>query len=196
MSTIEIRVPTLGENITEGTIGKWFKQAGDAVKDDEPLVEVETDKVILEIISPATGILEIMAQTGETAGIGALLGVLRASESSASTTRSSVREIRVPDIGKDFRDVPICDICVRSGQVVAKEETIVTLESDKATMDVPAPEAGVIREIKVKVGDKVNGGSLLVTYILASELNSSNYPTPSLEDNLANLRIIDRLMDG
>ena len=71
----EIRVPTLGELITEATVGKWFKQRGDAVKADEPLVELETDKVTLEVNAPAPGVLsEVSAQTGETVSIGALLG--------------------------------------------------------------------------------------------------------------------------
>src|SRR5208283_590835 len=74
---IEIRVPTLGESITEATVGKWFKKAGEAVRADEPLVELETDKVTLEVNAPGAGVLsEIAAETGETVSIGALLGQL------------------------------------------------------------------------------------------------------------------------
>jgi 2-oxoglutarate dehydrogenase E2 component (dihydrolipoamide succinyltransferase) len=81
----EIRVPTLGESITEATVGKWFKQRGDAVKADEPLVELETDKVTLEVNAPAPGVLsEVSAQTGETVSIGALLGAVSASSTGAS----------------------------------------------------------------------------------------------------------------
>src|SRR5271155_226081 len=72
-------------------------------------------------------------------------------------------EIRLPDIG-DFKDVPVIEIHIKPGQSVAKEEVLLTLESDKATLDVPAPEAGVIGEVKVKVGDKVSEGSLLATF--------------------------------
>ena len=72
-------------------------------------------------------------------------------------------EIRLPDIG-DFKDVPVIEIHIKPGQTVAKEEVLLTLESDKATLDVPAPEAGVIGEIKVKIGDKVSEGSLLATW--------------------------------
>ena len=71
----DIRVPTLGESVTEATVGKWFKQPGDAVAVDEPLVELETDKVTLEVPAPAAGVLsEIAAKTGETVGVAALLG--------------------------------------------------------------------------------------------------------------------------
>ena len=71
----EIRVPTLGESVTEATIGKWFKQPGDAVAVDEPLVELETDKVTIEVPAPAAGVLtEIAVKDGETVAVGALLG--------------------------------------------------------------------------------------------------------------------------
>jgi 2-oxoglutarate dehydrogenase E2 component (dihydrolipoamide succinyltransferase) len=83
----EIRVPTLGESITEATVGKWFKKAGDAIKADEPLVELETDKVTLEVNAPASGVLsEIAVPTGETVAVGALLGMVAAS-SAASAPR-------------------------------------------------------------------------------------------------------------
>src|SRR5208282_5667844 len=73
----EIRVPTLGESISEATVGKWFKQRGDTVKADEPLVELETEKVTLEVNAPAAGTLaEILAEPGATVSIGALLGSL------------------------------------------------------------------------------------------------------------------------
>src|SRR5215216_2974127 len=75
----EIRVPTLGESVTEATIGKWFKKQGDAVAVDEPLLELETDKVTVEVPSPAAGVLaDIAAKDGETVGVGALLGAIDA----------------------------------------------------------------------------------------------------------------------
>ena len=80
----DIRVPTLGESITEATVGKWFKQPGEAVAVDEPLVELETDKVTLEVPAPAAGVLsDIVAKNGETVGVGALLGQIK--EGAAAT---------------------------------------------------------------------------------------------------------------
>jgi 2-oxoglutarate dehydrogenase E2 component (dihydrolipoamide succinyltransferase) len=80
----DIRVPTLGESVTEATIGKWFKHAGDAVAVDEPLVELETDKVTIEVPSPAAGVLsEIAARDGETVAVGALLGQIQDGASAA-----------------------------------------------------------------------------------------------------------------
>ncbi|GGH31260.1 dihydrolipoyllysine-residue succinyltransferase component of 2-oxoglutarate dehydrogenase complex [Alsobacter metallidurans] len=81
----DIRVPTLGESVTEATIGKWFKKPGEAVKADEPLVELETDKVTLEVNAPASGVLaEIAAKEGETVGVGALLGSIGAGSGAAA----------------------------------------------------------------------------------------------------------------
>ncbi|MBV9348214.1 MAG: 2-oxoglutarate dehydrogenase complex dihydrolipoyllysine-residue succinyltransferase [Pseudolabrys sp.] len=83
----EIKVPTLGESVTEATVGKWFKQPGDAVAVDEPLVELETDKVTLEVPAPAAGVLgEITAKTGETVGVAAVLGQIKEGAAPAKGT--------------------------------------------------------------------------------------------------------------
>src|SRR6202034_2873420 len=82
----EIRVPTLGEAVTEATIGKWFKHPGDAVAVDEPLVELETDKVTIEVPAPAAGVLgEISAKDGETVAVGAVLGQIKEGVGAAPT---------------------------------------------------------------------------------------------------------------
>ena len=92
MST-EIRVPTLGESVTEATIGKWFKKPGDAVKQDEPLVELETDKVTLEVNAPAAGVLaEIAAKEGDTVGVNALLGMIGAGSGAAAAAPAAKAE--------------------------------------------------------------------------------------------------------
>ena len=86
----EIRVPTLGESVTEATIGKWFKKPGDAVAADEPLVELETDKVTIEVPAPSAGTLsEILAKDGETVGVGALLGQITAGAGGAKAAATA-----------------------------------------------------------------------------------------------------------
>jgi 2-oxoglutarate dehydrogenase E2 component (dihydrolipoamide succinyltransferase) len=88
----EIRVPTLGESVTEATVGKWFKKAGDAIAADEPLLELETDKVTVEVPSPAAGVLsEIAAQEGETVGLGALLGTIGAGSGAKPAARAEAK---------------------------------------------------------------------------------------------------------
>src|SRR4029079_8466267 len=85
----EIRVPNLGESIVEATVGQWFKRAGDAVSAAEPLVELETDKVTVEVPAPTSGVLaEIAVKTGETVPVGALLGAISEGETKAKTTKA------------------------------------------------------------------------------------------------------------
>src|SRR4029078_7194728 len=95
----EIRVPTLGESVTEATIGKWFKKPGEAVAGDEPLVELETDKVTIEVPAPAAGVLsDIAAKDGETVAVGALLGQIKeAAGASASCKADTRRAPQAPD---------------------------------------------------------------------------------------------------
>ncbi|OCP11080.1 MULTISPECIES: 2-oxoglutarate dehydrogenase complex dihydrolipoyllysine-residue succinyltransferase [unclassified Ensifer] len=89
----EIRVPTLGESVSEATVGTWFKKVGDAIKADEPLLELETDKVTIEVPAPAAGTLsEIVAQAGETVGLGALLGQIAAGAAGAAAAPAAASE--------------------------------------------------------------------------------------------------------
>ncbi|MGL4555996.1 MAG: biotin/lipoyl-containing protein, partial [Afipia sp.] len=93
----EIRVPTLGESVTEATIGRWFKKAGDAVAVDEPLVELETDKVTIEVPAPFAGTLdEIIAKDGETVAVGALLGQISAGAGGAKPAAAPAKAAEAP----------------------------------------------------------------------------------------------------
>ncbi|HBR46867.1 MAG TPA: dihydrolipoamide succinyltransferase, partial [Afipia sp.] len=93
----EIRVPTLGESVTEATIGRWFKKAGDAVAVDEPLVELETDKVTIEVPAPFAGTLdEIIAKDGETVAVGALLGQITAGAGGAKPAAAPAKAAEPP----------------------------------------------------------------------------------------------------
>ena len=84
---VDVRVPALGESVTEATIGKWFKQPGEAVAVDEPLVELETDKVTIEVPAPAAGVLaNVAAKDGETVAVGALLGNIQEGAQAAGKT--------------------------------------------------------------------------------------------------------------
>ncbi len=98
----EIRVPALGESVTEATVGKWFKQAGDAVAADEPLVELETDKVTLEVPAPAAGVLsEIVVKAGDTVAVGTVLGAIQAGDGKAAAPAA-----KAPEPAKEFQSPP------------------------------------------------------------------------------------------
>src|SRR5580704_18658671 len=97
----EIRVPTLGESVTEATIGKWFKKPGDAVAVDEPLVELETDKVTIEVPAPAAGVLgDIAAKDGDTVAVGALLGQIREGVGAAKAAPAASAAAAPPQAAK------------------------------------------------------------------------------------------------
>src|SRR5471032_3209709 len=94
----DIRVPTLGESVTEATIGKWFKKAGEAVAVDEPLVELETDKVTIEVPAPAAGVLsDIAAKDGETVAVGALLGQIREGAGAPAAAKPAAAAAKAPE---------------------------------------------------------------------------------------------------
>ncbi len=171
--TTEIRVPTLGESVTEATIARWMKNEGDAVTVDEPLVELETDKVSVEVPAPAGGVLaSVSAKEGDTVEVNALLGAIEAGSAPAKKAEAPATaapaasageevEVRVPASGESVTEADIGEWLKKEGDTVTQDEPIVSLETDKAAMDVPAPTAGVLKEIKVKEGETVEVGALI-----------------------------------
>ncbi|MEM7055002.1 MAG: biotin/lipoyl-containing protein, partial [Pseudomonadota bacterium] len=177
----EIRVPTLGESVTEATIGKWLKQPGDAVKADEPLVELETDKVSMEVPAPADGVLaEIVAAEGETVGVDALLGSLgegggvaaapaapaaaaAAAPALAASADSAGELIDViaPSAGESVTEAEVGTWHVAVGDALSIDDPVVELETDKAAMDVPAAAAGVLAEILAETGTVIAPGDVI-----------------------------------
>ena len=115
----EIRVPTLGESVTEATIGKWFKKPGDAVAVDEPLVELETDKVTLEVPAPAAGVLgDIAAKDGDTVAVGALLGQIKEGAGAAAAAKTETKpDFKAPPkaAAPDFAAGGFTEVRIRQG---------------------------------------------------------------------------------
>ena len=186
--TTEIRVPTLGESVTEATIAKWMKAEGDAVAADEPLVELETDKVSVEVPAPAAGVLaSIAAREGDTVEVNALLGAIeaagaaakkpaakKAEPAKAETKKAEPKktapasaaggediEVTVPASGESVTEADIGEWLKKIGDAVEADEPLVSLETDKAAMDVPSPAAGVLKEIRAQVGDTVSVGAVI-----------------------------------
>jgi len=180
----EIRVPTLGESVTEATVGQWLKQSGDQVSADEPVVELETDKVSVEVPAPASGVLgEITVKEGETVEVGALLGMIAEAsgdtqtsspknqepkkETSEKTMQSSdtksgnIVEVKVPSAGESVTEAGVGEWYKKVGDTIAVDEAIVELETDKAAQEVMSPVAGVVVEISANTGDTVEVGALL-----------------------------------
>ncbi|MEL6751033.1 MAG: 2-oxoglutarate dehydrogenase complex dihydrolipoyllysine-residue succinyltransferase, partial [Pseudomonadota bacterium] len=173
----EIRVPTLGESVTEATIGKWLKKPGDTVKADEPLVELETDKVSMEVPAPSDGVLEaIEAQEGDTVGVDALLGSLGAGDGKAAAPAKAeapakpaanaddageMVDIIAPSAGESVTEAEIGEWHVKVGDAVSVDDALVELETDKAAMDVPAVRGGVLAEILAETGKVIAPGDVI-----------------------------------
>jgi len=179
MST-EVRVPTLGESVTEATVATWFKKPGDSVAVDEMLCELETDKVTVEVPSPVAGTLgEIVAAEGETVGVDALLAMIgeagaataapaakaapaapAASEPAPSTGGDAV-DVMVPALGESVSEATVSSWFKKVGDTVAQDEMLCELETDKVSVEVPAPAAGVLTAIDAADGETVAAGAKL-----------------------------------
>ncbi|QCP49214.1 dihydrolipoyllysine-residue acetyltransferase [Trinickia violacea] len=185
---IEVKVPDIGDYKDIPVIEVLVK-AGDTVEKEQSLVTLESDKATMDVPSPAAGtVKEVKVKQGDPVSEGTLIILLEggaaapAAEAAkpaqpngaaaapaapapapapAAAASGGVQEVKVPDIG-DYKDVPVIEIAVKVGDRVEKEQSLVTLESDKATMDVPSPASGVVKEIKVKVGDAVSEGTVIV----------------------------------
>ena len=181
MST-EVRVPALGESVTEATVATWFKQPGEQVAVDEMLCELETDKVTVEVPSPAAGKLaEIVALEGATVAPDALLATLSAADGAAPAPAASDAapaataapptsegtgagqsvDVVVPALGESVTEATVSTWFKAAGDAVAADEMLCELETDKVSVEVPAPVAGVLTEVLKGEGETVEAGGKL-----------------------------------
>ncbi|UWP92790.1 2-oxoglutarate dehydrogenase complex dihydrolipoyllysine-residue succinyltransferase [Aliiroseovarius crassostreae] len=172
--SIEVRVPTLGESVTEATVATWFKKPGDSVAADEMLCELETDKVTVEVPAPSAGVLgEIVAGEGVTVGVDALLATIgegagaasapaaaAPAQAASSDTAASV-DVMVPSLGESVSEATVASWFKQVGDTVAADEMLCELETDKVSVEVPAPAAGVLTEILAPEGSTVDATAKL-----------------------------------
>lgn len=184
---LEIKVPDIGDYKGVPVIEVHVKE-GDRVEKEQSLVTLESDKATMDVPSSHAGVVkDVKVKVGDSISEGDVV-ILLEDESTATTapatstpaptpaptststqTSGATLEIKVPDIG-DYKGVPVIEVHVKAGDRVEKEQSLVTLESDKATMDVPSSHAGVVKEVKVKVGDAISEGDVV---ILLSESGAS-----------------------
>ena len=184
---IDIKVPDIGD-FTEVPVIEVFVKPGDVIKVDDALVTLESDKATMDVPASAAGVVkEVLVKLGDKIGEGTVVvrvessdvvaGASPAAASTAAPTQApasaaaatvvtpavggGIVDVKVPDIG-DFSEVPVIEVFVKPGDVVKVDDALVTLESDKATMDVPSSAAGTVKEVLVKLGDKVGEGSVIV----------------------------------
>jgi 2-oxoglutarate dehydrogenase E2 component (dihydrolipoamide succinyltransferase) len=158
---IQVNVPTVGESITEVTIANWLKNDGDTVQMDEVIAELESDKATFELTAPATGVLRVKKQAGDTVPIGELICEIEESGGGAAPKAESkkepkpasaepkatgeVKEMNVPAVGESITEVTISTWLKKDGDYVSLDEVIAEVESDKATFELPAEANGILR---------------------------------------------------
>jgi pyruvate dehydrogenase E2 component (dihydrolipoamide acetyltransferase) len=174
---IDIKVPDIGD-FKDVPVIEIFVKPGDSVTAEDPLIALESDKATMEVPAPRAGIVKsVVVKVGDKVSEGAVIVQFAVAGAEQADTRpvvsappspvsapTGVAEVRVPDIG-DFKDVPVIEIFVKPGDSVKAEAPLIALESDKATMEVPAPLSGTVHEIKVKTGDKLSEGSIILSLI-------------------------------
>jgi pyruvate dehydrogenase E2 component (dihydrolipoamide acetyltransferase) len=172
---IDIRVPDIGD-FKDVPVIEVFVKPGDSVEAEDPLISLESDKATMDVPAPRAGVVKSVAvNVGDKVSEGVVIMQFESAGAEQASARpsvsappapvsapSGVADVRIPDIG-DFKDVPVIEIFVKVGDRVKAEDPLVSLESDKATMDVPAPLSGVVQDLKVKVGDKVSEGTIIMT---------------------------------
>ncbi|RBP92714.1 2-oxoglutarate dehydrogenase E2 component [Rhodobacter sp. 140A] len=177
---IEVRVPTLGESVSEATVATWFKKPGDAVTADEMLCELETDKVTVEVPAPAAGVLaEIVAAEGETVSVNALLATINEAGAAAPAPQPKsegaaapqpaaqqskevkMTDVMVPALGESVSEATVSTWFKKVGDTVAQDEMLCELETDKVSVEVPSPVAGVLTEIVAPEGATVAASAKL-----------------------------------
>ncbi|MFS4582057.1 2-oxoglutarate dehydrogenase complex dihydrolipoyllysine-residue succinyltransferase [Phaeobacter sp. C3_T13_0] len=204
--TTEVRVPTLGESVTEATVATWFKKPGDPVAADEMLCELETDKVTVEVPAPAAGTLgEIVAAEGETVGVDALLATISEGASSGSIASDAPKaaaapaaesvskggastDVMVPTLGESVSEATVSTWFKKVGDSVAQDEMLCELETDKVSVEVPAPTGGILTEITAAEGSTVDAtaklgvisGSSTGANALPSEASTAQATQPSV----------------
>ncbi|MEL4015800.1 pyruvate dehydrogenase complex dihydrolipoyllysine-residue acetyltransferase [Dryocola clanedunensis] len=171
----EVNVPDIGGDEVEVT--EIMVKVGDKVEAEQSLITVEGDKASMEVPAPFAGVVkEIKINTGDKVSTGSLIMVFEvagaapaateskaeAAPAAAAPAASGSKEVNVPDIGGD--EVEVTEVMVKVGDKVAAEQSLITVEGDKASMEVPAPFAGVVKEIKISTGDKVSTGSLIMVF--------------------------------
>ena len=178
---IEINVPDIGADEVE--ITEILVKVGDKVEAEQSLITVEGDKASMEVPSPQAGVVkEIKVSVGDKTETGKLIMIFdsadgaaaaapaqeekkEAAPAAAAPAAASAKEVHVPDIGGD--EVEVTEIMVKVGDTIAAEQSLITVEGDKASMEVPAPFAGTVKEIKINTGDKVSTGSLIMIFEVA-----------------------------
>jgi pyruvate dehydrogenase E2 component (dihydrolipoamide acetyltransferase) len=187
MALVEVKVPDIGD-FKDVAVIELLVKPGDTIKAEQSLLTVESDKASMEIPSSTAGVVkELKVKIGDKVAEGSVIAMVEAAGAAAAAPAPAAKasapapapaavapppqpsagaggsraiEVRVPDIG-DFKDVAVIELLAKPGDTIKQEQSLLTIESDKASMEIPSSAAGVLKELKVRIGDKVNIGDLI-----------------------------------
>ena len=191
-AVVEVNVPDIGSD--EVNVTEIMVKVGDSVEVDQSIINVEGDKASMEVPAPIAGVVkEILINVGDKVSTGKLIMKFETASSApvasaapaqtaapVAATTSAIKDVNVPDIGGD--EVNVTEIMVAVGDTVSEDQSLITVEGDKASMEVPAPFGGVVKEILVKSGDKVSTGSLIMRFEVAgaAPATATSAPAPQV----------------
>jgi len=204
----EIKAPTFPESVAEGTVAAWHKKPGDSVERDELIVEIETDKVVLEVVAPEAGTLtDVMAEEGDTVESEQVLGKIGEGNASASKEDSSSKEsassdsstektepkaeskpagggkkhdVKAPSFPESIQEGTVATWHKKVGEAVKRDEVLADIETDKVVLEVVAPADGALQEIKAEEGSQVESEAVLATFVEGG--GSDEASAPSADD--------------
>lgn len=210
----EIRIPNLGESVSEATVAKWLVAEGEAVKADQPVAELETDKVAMEVNAPSDGVLaEQLVKEGDTVEVGTLIGRIDKDGKAAKPAKAAATpapkaagtkpakpeakadgdelvDIVVPQAGESVTEAGLSSWMKAKGDAVERDEPIAELETDKAAMEINAPASGVLAEVLVKEGATVHPGDVIGRIAKGAKASASGSADAS-DDKTADARRSD-----
>lgn len=193
----DVKLPELGEGVTEGELVKWLVKPGDSVKADQTIAEVLTDKATVEVPSPVAGVVQdVKFKSGDVIKVGSTMITLNgagagqgastkaaptsaaapAAQAAAPAGGGKVQDVKLPELGEGVTEGELVKWLVKPGDSVKADQTIAEVLTDKATVEVPTPVAGVVKELKFKSGEVVKVGSTMITLEGAGTASAAQTP--------------------
>lgn len=207
MALKEIKLPELGEGVTEGELIKWLVKPGDNIKADQAVMEIMTDKATVEVPSPTAGVVkELKFKVGDMIKVESTLLTLEIAASAATTvnkpapvanasapapaatnqsTSTSVIDIKLPELGEGVTEGELLKWLVKPGDTVKADQSIMEIMTDKATVEVPSPKAGLVKDLKFKVGDIVKVESVLLTLQTSGSTSAATSSAQTMTTSVA-----------
>ncbi len=211
----EIKAPTFPESVAEGSVAAWHKKAGDSVERDELIVEIETDKVVLEVLAPEAGTLtEVLAEEGDTVESEQVLG--RIGEGKAKKTEAKAEkkddakaeksaagdgkkhEVKAPTFPESIQEGTVASWNKQVGEAVTRDEVLAEIETDKVVLEVVAPADGVISEIRAEAGSQVESEAVLAIFTEgaggSADTAADEVPATSADDGASDEKVGDKIL--